>query len=125
MCASGCVLFLHSAGVDEGEQGVLVVQVQLGQQGLDGHFLTAYQVVSDHNQGQQGKEQATVLQQQVLSGKIKMQSKLLFWLQNAVNIFVNTHVAHSDLKENVHTLGQVWKVYASISSTDSLPLLGS
>lgn len=61
-------------GVDKGKQGILVVQVQLGQQGLDGHgshFLTASRDVIDHNQGQWGEEQAAVLQQQVLSRKIK------------------------------------------------------
>lgn len=70
-------------GVDEGKQGVLVVQLQLGQQGLDGHgghFLTASRVIVDHNQGQRGEEQAAVLQQQVLSRKKKKSGVIIFWL---------------------------------------------
>lgn len=57
---------------DQGEQGVVVVQVQLGQQGLDshgGHFLTAGRVIVEHDQGQRGEEQAVVLKQQPLRGK--------------------------------------------------------
>lgn len=63
-------LFCVQPGVDERKQGILVVQVQVGQQGLDGHgghFFTACWVIVDHNQGQWGKEQAAVLQQQVLN----------------------------------------------------------
>lgn len=66
--------------VDEGEQGVLVIQIQLGQQALDGHgghFFTACRVVIDHNQGQRGEEEAAVLQQQGLSRKIKTQSGVM------------------------------------------------
>lgn len=73
-------------GVDQGEQGVLGVQVQLGQQGLDGHgghFLTTWWVVVNHNQGQRGKEQAVVLLQQVLNGENKNTTELLFWCWNA------------------------------------------
>lgn len=55
--------------VDEGEQRVLVICVQLGQERLDGqgcHFLTTRRGVVDHYQSQGGEEEAAVLQQQLL-----------------------------------------------------------
>lgn len=57
-------LLSRQPGVDEGVQGVPVVQLQLGQQGLDGdggHFLAASGVIVDHNQGKRGEEESAVL----------------------------------------------------------------
>lgn len=71
-----CVLYLFciQPGVNQRKQGVLVVQVQVSQQGLDGHgghFFTACRVVVDYDQGQRGEEQAAVLQQQFLNKNTK------------------------------------------------------
>lgn len=63
-------LFCIQPCFHRGEQGVLVVQVHLGQQSLNGHgshFFTACRVIIKYNQGQWGKEQAAVLQQQFLN----------------------------------------------------------
>lgn len=57
-------LLSRQPGVDQGVQGVPVVQLQLGQQGLDGdggHFLAASGVIVDHDQGKRGEEESAVL----------------------------------------------------------------